>query len=278
MGKASKTIIYVDGFNLYYGALKKPNFKWLDLEKLCSLILPQNEIVKIKYFTALVSQTEENPSAPVCQLTYLRALKTLPKVEIHYGHYLTQHKPRRLSKFPDLPVRVIIPEEKGSDVNLASHLLHDAHKNRFETAVVISNDSDLVAPIRFIREDLGVGKEVGIFNPQENDSVQLKKFASFYRPLRQGPISGAQFPVEMSDQDGTFRKPEEWESPREKVPPKRLPLILPINVEDQEYLKKWVSKKGYNSRKEWLQAVVQEAINEEKATLTAVNPSTSLPQ
>src|SRR5690349_642790 len=124
MSKASKTIVYVDGFNLYYGALKKSNLKWLDLARLCSLILPSNEIVKIKYFTALVSATSENPSAPVCQSTYLRALKTLPDVEIHYGHYLTQQKPRRLSKFPDTSALVIIPEEKGSDVNLAAHLLH----------------------------------------------------------------------------------------------------------------------------------------------------------
>jgi hypothetical protein len=54
-------------------------------------------------------------------------------------------------------------EEKGSDVNLATHLLHDAYRNDHELAVVISNDSDLVVPIQIVRHELG--KPVGVFVP-----------------------------------------------------------------------------------------------------------------
>ena len=41
-------------------------------------------------------------------------------------------------------------EEKGSDVNLAAHLLNDAWKGAFDVAAVISNDTDLVTPIQMV--------------------------------------------------------------------------------------------------------------------------------
>ena len=49
-----RTIVYIDGFNLYYGALKGSPWKWLDLEKLCHLLLPRDEIILIRYFTSKV--------------------------------------------------------------------------------------------------------------------------------------------------------------------------------------------------------------------------------
>ena len=62
-------------------------------------------------------------------------------------------------------------EEKGSDVNLASHLLVDGFRDRYDLAVVISNDSDLTEPVRFVREDLN--KPVGVLNPHPNRSWEL---------------------------------------------------------------------------------------------------------
>jgi|PersoiStandDraft_1058852.scaffolds.fasta_scaffold141252_2 uncharacterized LabA/DUF88 family protein len=61
-------------------------------------------------------------------------------------------------------VRVLRSEEKGTDVNLAAHLVHDAHRNRFEAAAVISNDSDLKEAVRIVRRE--VGKVVGVFTPE----------------------------------------------------------------------------------------------------------------
>jgi hypothetical protein len=77
-----RTNVYVDGFNLYYGALKGrgPGYKWLDLELLVRHLLPNNDIGRIRYFTAHVSGRPSDPQLPERQQTYLRALETLPRV------------------------------------------------------------------------------------------------------------------------------------------------------------------------------------------------------
>ena len=84
-----KTNVYVDGFNLYYGCLKRTPHKWLDIAKLCRLILPRDQINEIKYFTALVSARPDDPNLPMRQLTYLRALATLPEASIIKGMFLS---------------------------------------------------------------------------------------------------------------------------------------------------------------------------------------------
>ena len=102
-------------------------------------------------------------------------------------------------------VRVIKTEEKGSDVNLATHLLHDAHMGRFEVAVVVSNDSDLLEPIKIVRDQLR--KKVGILNPQKKPSRALRPHIDFIKQIRVGALQASQFPVTMNEQHGTFTKP-----------------------------------------------------------------------
>ena len=65
------TNIYVDGFNLFYGALKKTSYRWLNLERMCQLLLPGNTIGEIKYFTAMVSARPNDLTQPVRQQTYM---------------------------------------------------------------------------------------------------------------------------------------------------------------------------------------------------------------
>lgn len=88
-----KTIVYVDAFNLYYGAVRGTEYKWLDLSKLCSYLLPDHDILKIKYFTALISGRKGDPQQPIRQKIFLRALETIPNLVIIYGHFLS-HKVR----------------------------------------------------------------------------------------------------------------------------------------------------------------------------------------
>ncbi len=71
-----RTIIYIDGFNLYYGCLKDSQYRWLDIKKLFSHILKNNhEIEKIRYFTARVKNRTNNVSASQRQQVYIRALE-----------------------------------------------------------------------------------------------------------------------------------------------------------------------------------------------------------
>src|ERR1035437_3665823 len=88
-------------------------------------------------------------------------------------------------------VRIMKKEEKGSDVNLASHLLMDGWRKRYEQAVVLTNDSDLATPIEIVRQEMKL--PVGVFNPHENHSKRLKKLASFLGRVREADLKAAQF-------------------------------------------------------------------------------------
>jgi uncharacterized LabA/DUF88 family protein len=205
------TNIYIDGFNFYYGALRKTQYRWVNPEQLCQLLLPKNTIGQIKYFTALVSARPGDPDQPVRQQLYLRALRTLPKLSVHLGHFLTHEVTMPMvvpAGQPQKYVRVIKTEEKGSDVNLATHLLHDAHRGAFDIAVVVSNDSDLLEPIKIVRQQLG--KKVGVLNPQKNPSRAILPHIDFIKQIRAGALHAAQFPATLTDAHGTFTKPATW--------------------------------------------------------------------
>ena len=205
-----RTVVYVDSFNLYYGALKRTSFKWLDLDRLFSMLLRKNEILKIKYFTARMESTTHKPSRATNQQLYLRALGTLPTVEIHFGRFLTTTTRMPLADPAARPrtVEVLKTEEKGSDVNLGTHLLMDAFDDAFDLAVVVSNDSDLLLPIQIVRQRFQ--RKVGIINPHPSHARSLKENSDWMWPLRRGPLSASQFPDQLVDTAGAFRKPPTW--------------------------------------------------------------------
>lgn len=226
---AMLTNVYVDGFNLYYGCLKGTPYKWLNLEALLDAALPKNQIGTIHYFTARVEARPGDMDVAVRQATYLRALATLPRVRIHYGSFLSSPvrapllqcgpdgKPRRQDG--KLVVKrktsgavemawVHKTEEKGSDVNLAAHLLRDALKGACSCAVVVSNDSDLLTPIRMAQVDGGM--TVGLIPPRANGSAELKRLVHFKRDVRPHHLASAQFSSTLSDAVGTITKPSTW--------------------------------------------------------------------
>lgn len=206
-----KTIVYVDGFNLYYGAVKGTPYKWLDIPKMCRLLLPRNDIVRVKYFTARVGARPGDPDQPTRQEMFLRALRTLPDVEIIFGHFLTNEVTLPVaSPSPGGPrfCRVVKTEEKGSDVNIATHLLRDGFTNQFDVAILVTNDSDLLGPIQVVRSELH--KVVGILNPHAKPSRTLQLHASFMKPIRKGVLAASQFPATLHDAAGIISKPKRW--------------------------------------------------------------------
>ena len=203
--------VYIDGLNLYYRALRGTPYRWLDIGTLARLLMPQHEIVRIRYFTSLVVNRPGDASQAQRQQAYLRALRTVPALSIHFGHFLAKRKRRPLAQQPRTGpriVEVLDTEEKGSDVNLASYLLLDGFEDEYELAVVISNDSDLQLPIRLVTTRLK--RQVGVFDPSRRRSFELHSAASWYRPLRQGPLSASLFPDTLSDAQGQITKPVGW--------------------------------------------------------------------
>lgn len=183
----AKVNVYIDGFNLYYGAVKSSPFKWLDLTALCHRMLPTDHIEAIKYFTAILSARPGDPDLPTRQQIYLRALRTIPNLSIVYGHFLT-HSCRMVLTGSKPPKKVWVDktEEKGSDVNIATHLLDDAFHNRFEVGVLLTNDSDLLEPVRVVRRKIGL--PIGILNPHQHHSKVLVAEATFMKRIRQSDL------------------------------------------------------------------------------------------
>lgn len=89
MGAAKpRANVYVDGFNLYYGCVQGTPYKWLDLQRLARLLLPEYSVQRIRYFTARVQPRPGDVQQPQRQQTYIRALETIPHLSVHFGHFL----------------------------------------------------------------------------------------------------------------------------------------------------------------------------------------------
>jgi hypothetical protein len=214
--------IYVDGFNLYYGSLAHSPHKWLNIATMCQILFPTFAIKRIRYFTAIVKPLDHDPVAPLRQKIYLRALKTIPNLEIIQGLFVAW--PRLMPQYPlaytdsyvppsrpPQKVQILKREEKGSDVNLASYLLVDCFDKDFDEAVVISNDSDLALPIEFVVKKFK--KTVILVNPDRNNppSGKLKSVASsFMTKINNSVLASSQFPATLTDSRGSFTKPSTW--------------------------------------------------------------------
>lgn len=213
---SKRTIVYIDGFNLYYGLLRQcAPFKWLDLQKFSRrLVSPDNNIVAVKYFTSRVNYDPKNPSAKVHQEIYLRALQKLGSVEIVEGYYQRQDAKMPFRFEPCKSCRpyadVVRVEEKRSDVNLATAMMVDFHEDKADSFVIISGDADLIAPIEYIRRT--GGRNVVVFNPHQTISGDLKRHATFYKNIPRNLPAECRLPDEITygSHSRVIRCPPAW--------------------------------------------------------------------
>jgi hypothetical protein len=211
-----RTIVYVDGFNLYYGQLKGTPHKWLDLQSLFSRVLaPHHQILRIKYFTARVQPTPKEPDVHVRQDSYLQALGvSCPHVEIQFGHFLRHQVRMENATPPPATWGVWKTEEKGSDVNLALHVLNDAWLNNFDCAVIVSNDSDLSESMKLVKQHHPT-KTLGLVtpgSPKRKTSQQLAMHADFQRTIRSSALQSSQLPatIQAAAPGVRITKPASW--------------------------------------------------------------------
>ncbi len=212
-----RTIIYIDGFNLYY-RIKKTPYKWLNIQKLSQsyLDLKQNQIVKIKYFTARVQSSREDSLKDTHQDIYLRAVNTIPNIEIIFGQFKKRqvtglkchYEQGRYIESNDL-VTISKWEEKESDVNIAGHIISDAYEDEYDCAVLMSNDTDLKMPLTCVKQKLK--KQVGIISPRRNIHIELMKASHFQKRISNKVLEQCQFPKTMRDAKGEFFCPPKWQ-------------------------------------------------------------------
>lgn len=208
-----KTCVYIDGFNLYYGALKGTGDKWLDIAKMSKFLLPQNDIQVIKYYTARILSRPEDPEQEHRQAVYLRALSTFPEIKIIEGQF-------KRTKATGVDVRhsacnqlrtIWRYEEKGSDVNLAVHMVRDACLENYDCFCVLSNDSDLAEAFRIVKDECH--RRVVLVNPQLASSRAVDELfdnSNKYIKLTRGLVHACPLPSTMSDSAGDFHKPAVW--------------------------------------------------------------------
>ncbi len=182
------TTVYIDGFNFYYGAVKGSKYKWLDLKSLSQNILTKDHrVIKIKYFTARISD-RGNSKSSTRQMHYINALKQyIPEISIVYGFFKLSKVSGKEVGAPHNNERTTIMknEEKGSDVNLAVHLVNDAWLGEYQLALVISDDSDLAGALKIVK--VHHGKELIVANPyKRRPSFKLAKEANSIRRIREG--------------------------------------------------------------------------------------------
>ncbi|HEY1890498.1 MAG TPA: NYN domain-containing protein [Steroidobacteraceae bacterium] len=177
-------------------------YRWIDLKALAlnAITKPdkQHEIVAIKYFTARVSDTDDDPTKATRQDIYIRALqKTTPELTVYYGEFRRQQKqmPRA---YPNGEVGPMVwvwdTEEKGSDVNLAVELVNDAWCNVYDMAIVVSNDSDLERALTIVKRKQ---RTVGVFVRGDAEVNSLRRVSSFMVKLKEDDLRKALLPRQI---------------------------------------------------------------------------------
>lgn len=204
----NRVIAYVDGFNLYFGLRAKGwrKYYWLDVVALArSLLKPWQTLEATHYFTARIRADGQTGQDAQRQTLYLEALATLPGLTIHEGHYLAKETICR-----QCSARWRTFEEKMTDVNIATALLMDAFDDRFDTALIISGDSDLTTPVRCVR-DRFPGKRLVVAFPPARHSDQLRRTAHATFRIGEAKLRQNQLPPTVPRGDGfLLYRPPGW--------------------------------------------------------------------
>lgn len=203
-----RVMVYVDGFNLYFGLRSKQwrRYYWLDLVALGNALLkPDQQLAQVHYFTSRIRTNAHNTSDVQRQNTYLEALATLPEVQIHYGHYLEKPKQCR-----SCGAQWMDYEEKMTDVNIAVQMLSDAFADRFDTALLISADSDLTTPVKQLRNLFPNKRVIAVFPPNRR-SFDLGNAANGSFTLGEANLRQSQLPNNVTRADGfVLQRPTHW--------------------------------------------------------------------
>ncbi|MGH2422684.1 NYN domain-containing protein [Pseudomonas canadensis] len=203
-----RIITYVDGFNLYFG-LKDSRFKkyyWLDLPALSvALLKSDQQLATTHYFTARIRTNGRNADDAKRQTNYIDALAAQDNLTVHEGHYL-----EKTQRCNGCGATWKAYEEKMTDVNIAAQMLADAYEDRFDTAFIISGDSDLTTPIQQVRRRFPNKRLIVVF-PPNRQSAQLKKAANGFLSIGEDKLRQNQLPDPVITASGfALHRPAHW--------------------------------------------------------------------
>ncbi len=203
----NRVISYIDGFNFYFGLRAKGwrQYYWLDLAAMTrSFLKPGQQFVHCHYFTARIRQQRNGQSARR-QSLWLDALATQGEITCHFGHYQPKDQQCRTCG-----ATWVNHEEKMTDVNIATQLLVDAYDDRYDTAIIVSGDSDLTTPVRQIRNRFP-NKRLIIAFPPTRRSAELKKAAHGHFVIGANELRQNLLPNEITTRSGyVLKRPARW--------------------------------------------------------------------
>lgn len=212
-----RTIVYIDGFNLYYGVLKRhySRYKWLDFDAYFTRLLPKSNVVAIKYFTALVDP-KRNPSGNARQKDYWKALGTLKLTRIIPGRFKDKSVFCSVASCTNAGSReFLVPEEKRTDVNIALEILDDAQQGAMDEVVLVSGDSDLAPALQKLRQRFSA-IHISVYVPAAFNRIRgrapdLRALADKDKNFDGGLCVHTQLPSSITLPDGTvINRPTAW--------------------------------------------------------------------
>tara|TARA_R110002049_G_scaffold47902_1_gene138358 strand:- start:49894 stop:50601 length:708 start_codon:yes stop_codon:yes gene_type:complete len=214
--RRDRAIVYIDGFNLYYGMRSKGwrRYYWLDLQKFAENLVPRGlNIRAVNYFTARIDggvasdppvEQARQAASRRRQFDYLTAVSTLPIVKVIEGRFL-----RKEQRCRSCSAKSLVPEEKKSDVNLATQLVVDAFHDRYDAAFVVTGDSDLADTIALVRQEFR-NKSVVVAFPPNRKSRDLTEAATNNIDVFRRTLARSQLPDTVRVRKHSVRRPREW--------------------------------------------------------------------
>jgi len=217
MCQKQRLIAYVDGFSLYYGLRSKgwQRLYWLNIRLLVeNLLKPYEQLVAVKYFTSTVSPMRHDPFKHKRQQVFLDALATLPDFQVFYGRYELRQQACPKCGAQQTCSKCGLPQEKHTekktDVNMAVELLVDAVQNKFDTALLVSGDSDLTPAVDKVTK-LAPNTRIVVAFPPNRISKELGKSASYSFTIGRAKLKKSLFPDKVVTPDGfPLIKPMAW--------------------------------------------------------------------
>jgi len=219
-----RTIAYIDGYNLYYGLLRKSQYKWLDVYALFRdhALNQSSDLVEVRYYTApMLGKMSDDLESPIRQRRYLQALRKMHPIGLTLieGRIVASTPFQRLIRpIPEAPhlqkVQVLDFNEKKTDVNIASDMINGAWLKTYDQAVLCSNDSDLEGALRSIKEHhphihIGLVAPISGEDPRKI-SGDLAKFSDWKKILSTAHLARSQLPDRIPSSQ--LSKPAAWKN------------------------------------------------------------------
>ena len=217
-----RTVVFIDGFNLYYSLLRRTSLKWLDVVALFRdhVLGSNSQLTEVRYYTApVLARMSDDPQSVQRQRIYLQALRKMypDQLRIVEGRISVTTPFQRLVKpiagAPGISrVQVYDFNEKKTDVSLASDLLAGAWTGALDQAVICSNDTDLepaLATLRRYHPNLRLGVVAPVKSSDSRHiAADLKEHADWSKTISMVHIANAQLPERIPA--SSLCRPDAW--------------------------------------------------------------------